>query len=225
MTDRYSALLLGLDGVGGQAAADCGQLLAAAAVDFAGDGGPGVFPAAAQLRRLTGSLAEACSREDAAEARHQATGTRFREAHAMLVTVAQGARRRLGAEDPRLAVNRHAAGVIDKGLERWLNPYAADAAGASELAGWAAELQALPLPLRALLGPLLAAMQDAREAGAAWDAAEAARAGAIAERAKAEQAWREAVRALVAVVGPGPWLNPIGFARRPSQAQDTWFED
>jgi hypothetical protein len=214
-----------LEAVAPQTAVDHGASMAAGAVAQASGRGVAAFAPASTLRQATARLRKTLPAEAGSEAESALMEVRFRAATQLLVTGARRSAQRLRAPGPIDVTHRDGAAVIERGLKRWLDPYAASAAGTAELALWSRELAGLPPGLAPLLHPLRQAMDTASAAGAAWDAAATRRAAAIASRVAAQNAWTAAVDALVTVAGDGPWLDPIRHAPRDAAHLDHWFED
>lgn len=185
-------------------------------------GSAAVFAAAAVLRRATAALQAALQDEAGAEARAVHTEQIFRGASNQLARAAAEAVARCGAapDDP----NRiRAVRVLQEGLQAWLDPYAAEAAGRETRTAWAQSLEALPPALAPVLDPVREAMDRAGRQGEAWDAALDARAAAIVARDHAWQTWRRGLQDLVAAAGPGAWLDPVHVARSSHSPEDDWF--
>lgn len=216
--------LVTLDTLAPQAAADAGPLLAAAALSWMETPSAAAFSHASALRWASDTLAAAARDEAAAEARASFTEADFRSAHETLVRAAKQATARFAAapDDPHRAA---AVAALRKGLTAWLDPYAEEAAGSAELAAWAHTLDRLPPALAPTLEPVRHAMRTAREHGATWDTALAARARAIAHRVDAQRTWAHAVVALANAVGRGPWMDLLTQAAQATPALDTWFDE
>ena len=130
-------LLDALQSLAPQAAADCSRALAAGAVQQGAHRSAAAFTLAGRVRARAQALDGACRDEASAEARSAALELRFRTATELLVAAARRARATLDAALPGGPAPQRAVQILDEGLARWLDPYAADAAGAEPPDAWA----------------------------------------------------------------------------------------
>lgn len=214
----------------GTAAVTAATSISATVLDQRG-GQPGVFAAVGAVRAASEELAAALRLEEGAEARDGVLETEA-------VAAAEALERAVGAASEALdrlplppAARTGMVQELRLALRDWQDPFAVDATGDHELGRLRAVVEGAPAAAEPGLSGVGPAVDRMVSAGQARDAAAVRRQAAIRARVQAEGRWQQAMRALAAAAGPGPWwevgrpLVTVAEAHRPAAEamEDAWF--